>query len=460
MIPLKSYEEALLNLPVEIKEAEINAEEHEQVAYKSKWGSITSTNSSELTALYVRATGEKTGYAYTENLNESGETVIERAYKNGIYIETPSVDLLNDQTTAYFKSDVATKGKTGLNIGELPKMDLEIIKAQVLRFDRCAHKLPNLVDYSVTLCVDQFKSRVINSKGVDISSAYQVWHYEVEVTCEYEDKRYDGSYSGNVSSFELMDFNEAVMKAHEMILNQYAEGQMVSGTYPVLLDSRVVINILTTAWQLFSGPKYFEGSSALSDKLGQHIGASVLSIEDANRHPLTGYKYAFDSEGTPCQVHRIVEQGKFIGLLHNLRSAASMGTQSTGNAGRVALLTGSIPTDIIVTPRIIYVVPSQKSKETLLEEMISGVYITDSSDIFHSINIGSGDFSIPCSGMVVKGGLAAQSVRSLTLNGNLLDLFRHIKSVGNDLKIEPFLLKSYCIGAPSVLVDRLNISCK
>ncbi|GAU76273.1 TldD/PmbA family protein [Fusibacter sp. 3D3] len=454
MIPLKSYEKALLNLPSWIKEAEIDAENHEQVSYTAKGGAVTSTNSSGLTALYVRATGEKTGYVYTENLSEDGESVIKRAYENGLYIEKSDADRLNDKQTAY----VANKAES--KVSDLPEIDLNVIKESVLRFDGTVSKLPNLVDYSVAICIDNFRSRLLNSKGVDISSAYQVWHYAVNLTCSYMGKEYDGKYEGNVASFEWMDFNTAVEKAHQMILDQRIEGQLASGEHQVLLDSQVVINIMTTAWQMFSGLKYFESSSALSGKLGTDISTSELSIIDTNEHTDAGYKYTFDCEGTLSQTHKLIDKGRFIGLLHNLKSAESMDMAPTGNAGRVALLTGSIPTDIIVTPKIIYIEPSEKSKELLLNTMNKGVYLTNSSDVFHSIDISSGDFSIPCSGRLVEEGMATQAIRDLTLNGNLIDLFDQITAVGNDLKIEAFLLKSYCIGAPSVLVNRLNISCK
>lgn len=454
MIPLKSYEKAMQYLPEMIREAEVNAERHEQVSYKSKWGAISNTNASGLIALYVRATGEKTGYAYTENLEEAGESVIKRAYENGAYIETGVTDLLNNKQTAYTATEDHVDSK------QTPSIDLAVIKQCVSHFDDAVRKLPNLVDYSVEVCVDTFESRLINSNGVDVSSVYQVWHYAVHLTCIYNGKNYEGQYMGNVAAHDHMDFDCAIEKAHEMVLNQCIEGHLDSGVYKVLLDRGVVINMMTTVWQMFSGLKYFDGASALSGKFGTVIGTSDLSIVDTNQHPDVGYQYAFDSEATSCKPHTLVEKGKFVGLLHNLKSAENMEMQSTGNAGRVALLTGSIPTDIIITPKILYIEPRQLSKEMLLRKMESGVYITRSSDVFHSINIGSGDFSIPCSGMIVKEGRAKQSVQSMTLNGNFFELLSQIEAVGDDLKIEAFLLKSYCIGAPSVLVNRLNISCK
>ena len=63
----------------------------------------------------------------------------------------------------------------------------------------------------------------------------------------------------------------------------------------------------------------------------------------------------------------------------------------------------------------------------MLKDMGDGVYITESYDIFHSINIGSGDFAIPCRGIVIKDGKPHHSVTALTICGNLINLLIILK---------------------------------
>ena len=92
--------------------------------------------------------------------------------------------------------------------------------------------------------------------------------------------------------------------------------------------------------------------------------------------------------------------------------------------------------------------------------MGEGVYITHSYDVFHSINIGSGGFSIPCRGTVIRNGCEDCNVTGLTMSGRLTDLFSRVRAAGNDLYIEEFLRKSYCVGAPSLLIEKLQINGK
>jgi len=286
--------------------------------------------------------------------------------------------------------------------------------------------------------------------------------YSVRATvmAEKDGDQYDATFFQSVSDIGGLNVDRFRERIAASLRNQYGATELRSGVYPVLLDSTVVTNIMMTAWQMFSGMKYNNGSSALSGKLGETIGSSALSITDSPSHELTGYHYEFDCEGTPSERQRLVENGKLVGLMHNIISAYKLDTSSTGNAGRYALLSGSIPTDIIITPKIFYIEPGENSLEVMEKEIDDGVYITHSYDVFHSINIGSGSFSIPCRGTVIKNGKPDHNVTGLTINGRLTDLFARVKAAGNDLYIEEFLRKSYCVGAPSILVERLQINGK
>ena len=55
----------------------------------------------------------------------------------------------------------------------------------------------------------------------------------------------------------------------------------------MVLDQSVGINIMMTAWQLFSGMKYCDGSTALKGRLGEYIGSSAFSIVDMPFHKYT-----------------------------------------------------------------------------------------------------------------------------------------------------------------------------
>ena len=99
--------------------------------------------------------------------------------------------------------------------------------------------------------------------------------------------------------------------------------------------------------------------------------------------------------------------------------------------------------------------------DDMLQQMGNGIYLTYSLDVFHSINIASGEFSIPCGGILYQDGKPVGTADQLTIAGNLRDLFRDVLAVGNDLTLEEFMFyHNYSYGGPSLLVKELSFSSK
>jgi len=126
---------------------------------------------------------------------------------------------------------------------------------------------------------------------------------------------------------------------------------------------------------------------------------------------------------------------------------------STGNCGRQNVF-------LDVRPTILYIAPGEKNTEELLAQMGNGLFITYIHDEIHSINIRSGDFSIPCGGVLYRNGNPVGSVTQLTMVGNIRPLLQNIVEVDNDLYFEEFdLADNYYCGGPGLLIKNLKISC-
>jgi PmbA protein len=70
----------------------------------------------------------------------------------------------------------------------------------------------------------------------------------------------------------------------------------------------------------------------------------------------------------------------------------------------------------------------------------------------HTADPISGDFSVGVEGLRIANGKLAQPVHGVTISGNLVDLFKSIESVADDLR---FLGN---IGSPTVSIGQLSIS--
>ena len=65
----------------------------------------------------------------------------------------------------------------------------------------------------------------------------------------------------------------------------------------------------------------------------------------------------------------------------------------------------------------------------------------------------SGDFSLQASGFEIKNGKKGKPFDLITASGNLLEVFKDVQEVGNDVKVSPS-----GISAPSLLIKKVAVA--
>ena len=79
--------------------------------------------------------------------------------------------------------------------------------------------------------------------------------------------------------------------------------------------------------------------------------------------------------------------------------------------------------------------------------------------MFHSINIASGEFHVPCKGIIVKNGVKEAVVEGITINGTIQDLLMNVEEVGREIQVRPMdLLKSYTVCTPALRITALKVT--
>ena len=81
-INLTAWQEAFSNLPQGIREAEINCESIDQLSLHIQNAAQTSCTAFQQSQLYVKANGEHTGLACTEQIDEDPYQLLSKAYDN------------------------------------------------------------------------------------------------------------------------------------------------------------------------------------------------------------------------------------------------------------------------------------------------------------------------------------------------------------------------------------------
>jgi PmbA protein len=91
------------------------------------------------------------------------------------------------------------------------------------------------------------------------------------------------------------------------------------------------------------------------------------------------------------------------------------------------------------------------SPAELLRGIDRGVMVTSVMGM-HTANPISGDFSVGAAGFLVEHGVVTRPIKGIAIAGNILELFRNVHLVGNDLRFFG------AVGAPSLMVAALDVS--
>lgn len=449
MKELDKYKKAMESLPKEIREAEAELEKQSTVFIRRKDGKDAGGGYSDTGELFVRASGDKTGRAYTQNLERDPLEMIREAYENSLYSAETAAEPLND-------------GRKAQGSGTYPKEEYrgtEELRSYAAVLERAlsgSRYCCQSAEITVSRTVKSLG--VVNTKG--LQTERESLRYTVSVRADFA---YNGTAQANfdLSSQCLVEITpEKVRETAESIVCWHlplTSGK--AGPMPCVLAGSAVSNIFFTAWKMFSGQNYADRKSRLCGYLDQQISCSALQITDYVRSRYSGYTFDIDCEGTNGTDTVLVKDGVLCGLLHNLKSADACQGQPTGNAGRRETLSGTVQMDTLITPKNLVIAPGEKTTETLIKEMGTGIYINQSFDEFHSFNFTSGDFSIPCEGILIENGLPQGRVVNMTINGNILELLADIKEIGREMYSFPVsTMDSYTVHAPAVRLDKVVVS--
>lgn len=219
-----------------------------------------------------------------------------------------------------------------------------------------------------------------------------------------------------------------------------------SGVMDLVLEPMIAAQIFGIISACFSGEAVRKNKSFLTDKVGQLVaGTEVTLIDDGcmEQHLASG---SFDGEGTATQRTVLVENGMLKQYLYDCLSAKKAGTVSTGNGVR-----GSYKGTPHVGTTNYYLAAGRYSPEQLIGSVEQGIYVTEILGA-HTANPVSGDFSFGASGILIEHGALSRPVRGVTIAGNLQQLLQKIHGVGNDLTF----YGSH--GAPTVRISQIAVS--
>jgi len=439
-----------------------NADLYFQSSYSEAWvledGIIKGGSYNIDRGVGVRAmSGEKTGFAYSDNiimpaLEEAAHAARSISYSEG------------KQAIA---SQKWVKGhELYLPINPLNSINETQKIALLQRIDAFTRELdPRVIQVNITLSAEYETILVMASDGSCAADVRPLVRLNISVVVEQNGRREQG-YAGGGGRLDYHIFSEkdlALDYAREAVRQALVNLEAIpapAGTMPVVLGPGWPGVLLHEAvGHGLEGDFNRKGSSVFANKLGKLVISPLCTIVDDGTLPNRRGSLNVDDEGVPTQCTTLIENGILRNYMQDKRNARLMGVESTGNGRRESYAHTPMPRMTNT-----YMLPGESTPEDIIASVTKGIYAVNFGG--GQVDITSGKFVFSASeAYLIENGKITAPIKGATLTGNGIDVLKRISMVGNDLKLDSGI--GICgkdgqsvpvgVGQPTLKVDALTV---
>ncbi|HEX7476750.1 MAG TPA: metallopeptidase TldD-related protein [Polyangiales bacterium] len=214
----------------------------------------------------------------------------------------------------------------------------------------------------------------------------------------------------------------------------------------IVFDPDAGRSILGLLASCINGGSIWRKSSYLTEREGQAVASSLVTVIDDPFIPRGPGSRAFDGEGLLARKNLIVDQGVLKTFLLDTYSAKKLGKTSTASASRGSSGgVGPATSNFILQPGTL-------SPDELLRSTDKALYVTDMMGF--GFNAVTGDFSRGASGFWVEKGQRMFPVSEVTISLNLDQMLKRIDAIANDQDLRT------SISAPTFRISSMTIAGK
>lgn len=391
--------------------------------------------------------GGKMGYASTQILDADAiDLLVDGAKENAALIENEDKQFLYPGDSNYAKLATFNPALDEISAADKIAMARELERltlaqdARIEQVEGCA-----IASMEDEVCIQ-------NTLGLKVSSRINLIYGYVSAVAKDGEKVNSGMDYFFAQDPKAIKLEDVAKRAADVALVGLDAEPVESGAMPVILNPEAATSMLTTFASIFSADVVQKGMSLLKGREGEKVAADCVTLVD-DPHRKGGLATApFDGEGVATKFKKVIDGGKLVTLLHNLKTAHKQGVETTGNASR------GYSSAVGVAPTNFYFQPSDLTEAQMLEKLGDGLLITDVAGLHAGANAISGDFSLSAKGFRVRGGKRAEAVKRITVAGNFYQMLKDISAVGGDLKFD--LGYGSQFGSPSLLISNLSIAGK
>jgi len=406
----------------------------------------------------VRAiSGEKTGFAYSDDINAQALLVAAHSARA----------IARDGNAHSARALVPGQGR------ELyaPQDPIDVLdNAEKVEALRRVDKLlraadPRVQQVMVSLAGGVDTILVARSDGVLAGDVRPLVRLNIQVIVEQNGRRESGfsGYGGRYSYAELLADGKPEKFAREALRQALVNLEAIdapAGIMPVVLGSGWPGVLLHEAvGHGLEGDFNRKGTSTYAGRMGQRVASPGVTIVDDGTLPGRRGSLNIDDEGTPTQCNTLIEDGVLVGYMQDTLNARLMGVAPTGNGRRESFAH-------LVMPRMTntYMLAGQHDPEDMIRSVKKGLYAVNFGGGQVDITSGKYVFSTTEAYLIEDGKITAP-VKGATLIGNGPETMQQVKMIGHDLALDEGV--GVCgkdgqsvpvgVGQPSLLIDQLTV---
>jgi TldD protein len=200
-------------------------------------------------------------------------------------------------------------------------------------------------------------------------------------------------------------------------------------------------------------------TSAFAGLIGQQVASPKVTVVDNGRMPNKRGSINVDDEGNPTQENVLIENGILKGYLSDKLSSRLMGTPNTGSGRRESY-------HHIPMPRMTntYMLNGEDMPEDIIKSVKRGLYAVNFGG--GQVDITNGKFVFSASeAYLIEDGKVTRPVKGATLIGNGPEALKYVSMVGNDLALDEGI--GTCgksgqsvpvgVGMPTIKLDKMTV---
>lgn len=378
----------------------------------------------------VRAlAGDQTGYAYTEELGDGGESLLAAARTASTIADGPARSSASLRSIA-----VPSRLYPGQRVWSdvAPESSIELVQRVG---ERVSKGDPSIVKVNVRLAFADETVLIATSEGELVEDTRPMTYLFASCVAERDGRRESNAFSRSArAGFEVYDdalIEELSKEVVERTMVLFDAGPPPAGEMPVVLAPATSGILLHEAvGHGFEADFNRKGRSIYSNMLGKQICSDAVTIVDTGLEPGSRGAIAVDDEGTPAQRTVLVEKGKLVSYMHDRISATHYGVEPTGNGRRQDFRYPPLP-----RMRVTLMESGSSDPEEIISSVERGLYVYDFGN--GEVAIGAGDYSFYVkTGYLIEKGKLTRPVKDANLIGNGPDSLSKVTMVGNDVAID------------------------